>query len=119
MPESSATIDPRQILQLLQACLPWQIPELLAVHAFGSRVQGTQHADSDLDLAILVAGKADPVLLWDMAQHMACELGCDVYLLDLRAASTVMQYQLNPCNCPSRSRSSNTGSTTSCSTRAA
>ena len=94
MPVSSASIDPQQILQLLLACLPKQVPELLAVYAFGSRVHGTQRADSDLDLAILVAGKADPVLLWDVAQHMASELGYDIDLLDLRAASTVMQYQI-------------------------
>ena len=90
----SDSFDPQQILALLRARLPRQIPELLGVYAFGSRTQGTHRADSDLDLAILVAGKADPVLLWNVAQHMASELGHDIDLLDLRAASTVMQYQI-------------------------
>ena len=39
------------ILQALQT----QLPNLLAVYAFGSRLQGTAQPDSDLDLAVLVA----------------------------------------------------------------
>ena len=35
----------------------------MAVYAFGSRIQGTAQAESDLDLAILVEGYVDPVLL--------------------------------------------------------
>lgn len=35
---------------------------LLAIYAFGSRVQGTANAQSDLDLAVLVEGYADPVV---------------------------------------------------------
>jgi uncharacterized protein len=48
-----------------------KVPKLLAIYAFGSRVQGTAGPASDLDLAT-----------------------CPVDLLDLRAASTVMQYQI-------------------------
>ena len=50
--------------------------------------------DSDIDLAVLVAGKADPVRLWELGQTLASELDRDVDLIDLRAASTVMQYQI-------------------------
>jgi predicted nucleotidyltransferase len=69
-------------------------PELLAVYAFGSRVQGTSRPDSDIDLAVLVAGYADPLTLWDAAGALADQLGQPVDLLDLRAASTVMQHQV-------------------------
>lgn len=69
-------------------------PEALAVYAFGSRIQGNAHADSDLDLAVLVPGYADPLGLWDLASELCGQLGCAVDLLDLRAASTVMQYQV-------------------------
>jgi len=55
------------ILNLVQS----RFPNLLALYAFGSRVTGGATAESDLDLAILVDG-----------------------LVDLRAASTVMQYQI-------------------------
>lgn len=70
------------------------LPDLLALYAFGSRIQGQANAESDLDLAVLVAGYADPLLLFDLAGEFADVAGCAVDLLDLRAASTVMQYQI-------------------------
>lgn len=70
------------------------LPTLLAVYAFGSRVRGTANADSDLDLAVLVEGYADPIQLFTLAATLADALGYEVDLLDLRAASTVMQYQV-------------------------
>jgi len=69
-------------------------PNALAIYAFGSRVQGMANADSDLDLAMLVAGYADPLHLWTQANALAEVLGCAVDVLDLRAASTVMQHQV-------------------------
>lgn len=71
-----------------------RIPRLMAVYAFGSRVQGAANADSDWDLAVLVEGYADPVLLWDTASELASLVGAEVDLLDFRAASTVMQHQI-------------------------
>lgn len=78
------------LVQILRA----RVPNLLAIYAFGSRVHGTATPDSDLDLAVLVAGYADPLALFDLASELADTAGCDVDLLDLRAASTVMQYQI-------------------------
>ncbi|UZR29217.1 type VII toxin-antitoxin system MntA family adenylyltransferase antitoxin [Methylococcus mesophilus] len=78
------------ILRTLQSGLP----QLLAVYAFGSRIRGDARPDSDLDLAVLVAGYADPVVLWELAGELSDAAGCQVDLLDLRAASTVMQYQI-------------------------
>lgn len=71
-----------------------RLPDLLALYAFGSRIQGLASAESDLDLAVLVAGYADPLLLFDLAGELADVAGCAVDLLDLRVASTVMQYQI-------------------------
>lgn len=78
------------IIQALQT----KVPKLLAIYAFGSRIQGMAGADSDLDLAVLVAGYADPYWLFDLSGDLAEMAGCPVDLLDLRAASTVMQYQI-------------------------
>jgi predicted nucleotidyltransferase len=78
------------IIEALQT----RVPGLLAIYAFGSRIQGTVGPDSDLDLAVLVAGYAEPVALWALAGDLAELTGCPVDLLDLRAASTVMQYQI-------------------------
>lgn len=69
-------------------------PNALAIYAFGSRVQGNAQGDSDLDLAVLVAGYADPLKLWEVSEAMVEHLSCEVDLLDMRAASTVMQYQV-------------------------
>lgn len=71
-----------------------RFPNAIAVYAFGSQIQGTAGPESDLDLAVLVAGYADPLVLWDAAGSLADVAGCPVDLLDLRAASTVMQYQV-------------------------
>ena len=71
-----------------------RFPNALAIYAFGSQVQGTSGPQSDLDLAVLVAGYADPLVLWDVAGQLSDLAGCPVDLLDLRAASTVMQYQV-------------------------
>ena len=78
------------LLQQLQA----QVPGLMAVYAFGSRITGQAGPDSDLDLAVLVAGYADPVALWRLAGLLADLAASPVDLLDLRPASTVMQYQV-------------------------
>ena len=78
---------------LVVATLRAAFPDVLVIYVFGSRAQGTAQADSDLDLAVLLAGYADPLQLWSVAAELASLLGCPVDLLDLRAASTVMQYQ--------------------------
>lgn len=67
---------------------------LLAVYVFGSRARGTARPDSDLDLAILTDGTIDTVSLWTHGQDLAALFGCDVDLVDLRVASTVLQYQI-------------------------
>ena len=88
VPLSPETMEP--IIDLLKT----RVPGLLAVYAFGSRVQGSATQHSDLDMAVLVAGYADAVLLWQLAGELEDIAGCPVDLLDLRAASTVMQYQI-------------------------
>ena len=47
-----------------------------------------------LCFALLVAGYAKPLALWELAGQLAELLGMSVELLDLRAASTVMHYQV-------------------------
>ncbi|MDB5843707.1 MAG: polymerase, beta domain protein region [Polaromonas sp.] len=79
-----------EIVKTLQG----RVPDLLAVYAFGSRMQCMAGPQSDLDLAVLVAGYADPLALWELSGDLADAAGCAVDLLDLRAASTVMQHQI-------------------------
>lgn len=70
------------------------IPNLMALYVFGSQAQGTPRPDSDLDLAILAPDHVEPNLLWSLSNDIAKLVNCEVDLLDLRAASTVMQYQV-------------------------
>jgi predicted nucleotidyltransferase len=86
-------MDTKSLLSLLQQ----RLPTLMAAYAFGSRIKDVgQHAsaESDLDLAVLVEGYADPLLLFELAGELADIARCHVDLLDLRAASTVMQNQI-------------------------
>lgn len=69
-------------------------PDVLAVYLFGSQATGQATAESDLDLAVLLPGYAQPLQLWEVASQLAAQRHCDVDLVDLRAASTVMQYQI-------------------------
>ncbi len=78
------------VVQVLRAAFP----DAIAIYAFGSRVTGHARLDSDLDLAVLVPGYAQPLALWNTSQRLADMLDCDVDLLDFRAASTVMQHQI-------------------------
>lgn len=91
---ASPPATPPDTLQPVTARLRAALPDVLAFYAFGSRVRGTARADSDLDLAVLVPGYAAPLALWSLAAELSTQAGCDVDLLDLRAASTVMQYQV-------------------------
>lgn len=68
--------------------------QLLAIYFFGSRANGVATQDSDLDIAILVKGYVKAITLWDLANEIANKIKCEVDLLDLRAASTVMQHQI-------------------------
>lgn len=80
----------QMILQLLQQ----RLPSLMAVYLFGSQASGETTPSSDVDLAVLAPGYLDPIDLWDISSDLAEFLQMDVDLLDFRAASTVMQYQI-------------------------
>jgi len=84
------TIDEQGVVALLRR----RLPTLLAVYLFGSHAQGMANDDSDIDIAVLVEGKLDPLQAWELAQTLAARAGCEVDLLDLRTSSTVMQYQV-------------------------
>ena len=78
------------VLALVRA----KIPDLMALYVFGSQARGTPRKDSDLDLAVLAPGYIDSGLLWSLSNEIANLVNGEVDLLDLRAASTVMQSQV-------------------------
>lgn len=71
-----------------------KLPGLLAVYLFGSQATGQADASSDLDIAILAPRTLDPMLIWELAGEIADIAHVPVDLIDLRGASTVMQYQV-------------------------
>ena len=78
----------------LLALVLHKIPSLMALYIFGSQAQGAPRPDSDIDLAVLTPSLVEPDLLWSLSNDIANHVNCEVDLLDLRAASTVMQYQV-------------------------
>jgi len=83
-------ISETEIVEAVRAILP----EAQALFLFGSRADGSHDDDSDLDLAALLPSRADPLRLWEAGEAIARRLNIDVDLVDLRAASTVMQFQI-------------------------
>lgn len=71
-----------------------RIPSLSAVWVFGSRASGDDGPESDLDVAILADEPQDPVALWELSGELEDRLGVPVDLVDLRCATTVLQYQV-------------------------
>ena len=84
----------RALATAARAAVLGAFPQALALWAFGSRVSGQAGPQSDLDLAVLVPGKAEALALWNCAQQLARDTGIEVDLLDLRATSTVMAHQV-------------------------
>ena len=66
----------------------------MAIYVFGSQITGHANENSDLDLAVLIDGHVETFDLWDLASQLSEIAGCDVDLLNMRLASTVMQYQI-------------------------
>jgi len=71
-----------------------KIPNVKLLYLFGSFASGEQHANSDLDIAILPVKALDNLSRWQIAQELACELNIDVDLIDLNTASTVLCQQV-------------------------
>lgn len=81
-------------LAAVQALLRDRLPGLIAIYVFGSQATGQATAASDIDIAVLAGGAIDPLLLWELAGAVADILHLPVDLIDLRSASSIMQYQV-------------------------
>jgi len=70
-----------------------RLPGVVAVYVFGSAGSAGERADSDVDMAILPATPIGAKASWELGQEVAADIGRDVDLVDLLAASTVMRGQ--------------------------
>ena len=66
---------------------------VVAIYRFGSTAHGTASGASDTDIAALAASRIPAALRFDVQEQLAAQLGCDVDLVDLAAASPVMAIQ--------------------------
>lgn len=83
-----------QLQQKLVETICTVVHDCLAIYRFGSWGTPDQRADSDIDLAVLASSPLDPVGRWNLAQQLASLAGCDVDLIDLLKASTVLRMQV-------------------------
>lgn len=70
--------------------------KIQGVVLYGSQATGTATSTSDIDLAVLLNPDAEfsPETFWDLGQEVARKLMIDVDLVDLRAATTVLQKEI-------------------------
>lgn len=61
-----------------------------AIYVFGSTGTDRQHDASDVDIAVLRRFPLDPLVCFQLAGALADALGCEVDLVDLSGASTVL-----------------------------
>jgi predicted nucleotidyltransferase len=66
----------------------------VVVYLFGSVAAERGRPDSDVDLAFLPATACDPYAVFQAAQELAGQLGCEVDLVDLSRASAVLKAQV-------------------------
>ncbi|WP_163130334.1 nucleotidyltransferase domain-containing protein [Agarivorans sp. Alg241-V36] len=80
--------------QALSKLVLTALPQTRLLYLFGSQANNSATAQSDIDLALLLPQKLDPIQRFDLQEELAIKLGSDVDLVDLLSASTVLQHQI-------------------------
>lgn len=68
--------------------------DVKAIYLFGSYATGTATNASDIDIAVLCNEKIPLLTRWQLQSELAEDFACEVDLVDLLSASTVMQNQI-------------------------
>lgn len=79
------------LLKALENTLPGQVS---FAYLFGSQATGQARPDSDIDLALFPEPNIPPEDIWNAAQSLASQLNCDIDLINLREANTVLRFQI-------------------------
>jgi predicted nucleotidyltransferase len=85
-------VDPRYRIVVDE--LRHALGDAVAIYVFGSVAQGTAHRVSDLDIGVLARHRLSPTERFDLQERLAGQLGQDVDLIDLAAATPVMAIQV-------------------------
>lgn len=83
-------LDKKSLIQSIQHLMP----DVRLIYLFGSQADGSATPSSDIDVAVLLKKKLDPVARFDLEQTLAIDLHQEVDLVDLLTASTVLQNQV-------------------------
>jgi predicted nucleotidyltransferase len=88
----------RKSFHEIHACIEYfcqQQPAIMAAYLFGSAAQGTIHAASDLDIAVLLDPGAVPTFpLLTCITQLEESLRCQVDLIVLNTANDVLKYEV-------------------------
>jgi len=87
------TEDFQKKIQLINTYLNEKLAPYL-VYIYGSTVKGSTHKDSDIDIAFLSDSIFNQYEMFIIGEGLANLLDCEVDLVDLSNASTVMQAQI-------------------------
>ena len=79
------------LLKALENTVPDQVS---FAYLFGSQATSQARPDSDIDLAIFPEPNIPPKDIWNAAQSLASQLNCDIDLINLREANTVLRFQI-------------------------
>ena len=92
--DAGGTVPPMVTDQDIARFLRDALPQLIAVYRFGSTASAQEHAESDLDIAVLAGDPIDAVARFELQERLAAAVWRDVDLVDLRRASTVLRMQV-------------------------
>lgn len=70
------------------------LPGLRALYLFGSTAKGEAGPASDVDIAVMTRPPLAPLQRVNLAADLGVRLGCDVDVIDLATASTVLRSQV-------------------------
>lgn len=91
---SSARRQAGMVPEIVSAAVRRVLPDSDVIYVFGSRARGDARADSDLDLAVLLAAPLTPLRRFQAQRELSVALGLDVDLVDLRDASSVLRSEV-------------------------
>ena len=78
----------------ISECLKNELEDIELVYQFGSQTAAQSHKNSDLDLAVKCKKPITIERIWQRSGQLADLAGCDVDLIDLSNAPTVMRIQI-------------------------
>lgn len=80
--------------QTIMTAVREALPGLRALYLFGSQAKGESRPGSDIDIAVMTYPPLAPMQRLDLAAELGVRMGCDVDVIDLATASTVLRSQV-------------------------